>query len=137
VEILVDDARNAETDRERVLDVDLQKIVNGLWHAGAEAISINGQRLTALSPIRHGGQGITVNFRALDRPYRVLAIGNRLTLPSRFADTTSGQTWLDTQREVGLRFTLRTQASLRLPAANLPTFRYAEAPETPQEKRTS
>jgi len=137
VEIVVDDARDATSDSSHVLDIDLQKIVNGLWRAGAEAISINGQRLTALSPIRHGGQGITVNFRELTRPYRVLAIGDRLTLPSRFVDTTSGQAWLDAQRQVGLRFSMRTQSSLRLPAANLPVFRYAEPGPTAQEKRSS
>ena len=137
VEILVDDAKNAETDRERVLDIDLQKIVNGLWRAGAEAISINGQRLTARSAIRHGGKGITVNFQGVAPPYRILAIGNKLTLPSRFVDTTSGQAWLDAQREVGLRFSIRTESSLRLPAADLPTFRFAEPPQTPQGKRSS
>lgn len=136
VEIVVDDAKDAESDRQRVLDIDLQKIVNGLWYAGAEAISINGERLTALSAIRHGGQGITVNFRGLDRPYRILAIGDRLTMPSRFADTTTGQAWLDVQRQMGLRFTIRTQASLKLPAATVPTFRFAEAPETRQGKRS-
>ncbi|MGY2874840.1 uncharacterized protein YlxW (UPF0749 family) [Marmoricola sp. URHA0025 HA25] len=137
VEIDVDDAKGAESDRFRVLDTDLQKIVNGLWRAGAEAISINGQRLTALSPIRHGGQGITVNFRELTRPYRVLAIGDALRLPSRFIETTSGQAWLDAQREVGLRFSIRAKSSLRLPAAKLPSFRFVETSQTPQEKRSS
>jgi uncharacterized protein YlxW (UPF0749 family) len=137
VEILVDDAKNPETDRQRVLDIDLQKIVNGLWRAGAEAISINGHRLTALSAIRHGGEGITVNFQGLARPYRILAIGDQLNLPFRFQKTTSGQTWLDVQRQMGLRFDIRAQASLRLPAADLPTFRFAETPETRQEKRSS
>lgn len=138
VEIVVDDAPNAASSSNRVLDIDLQKIVNGLWRAGAEAISINGQRLTALSPIRHGGQGITVNFRELTRPYRILAIGDRLRLPSRFADTTTGQAWLDAQREVGLRFSgVRAMSSLRLPAADLPTFRYAEPREPAQEKGSS
>jgi uncharacterized protein YlxW (UPF0749 family) len=137
VEITADDAKNAESDRERVLDIDLQKIVNGLWRAGAEAISINGQRLTVLSAIRHGGEAITVNFQRLTRPYRILAIGDRDTLPSRFADSTSGQEWLDTQRQYGLRFTMRTDASLRLPAAEVPTLRYAEPPKTTQGKRSS
>jgi uncharacterized protein YlxW (UPF0749 family) len=137
VEIMVDDAKNAETDRDRVLDIDLQKIVNGLWSAGAEAISINGERLTARSAIRHAAQGITVNFHGVRRPYRVLAIGNKLTLPSRFVDTASGQAWLDSQREVGLRFSIRTDSSLRLPAADLPTFRYAEPTERTQGKRSS
>jgi uncharacterized protein YlxW (UPF0749 family) len=137
VEIVVDDAQDAESDRNRVLDSDLQKLVNGLWHAGAEAISINGERLTNLSAIRHAGSAITVNFTSLSRPYRILAIGNRDTLPSRFADSTSGQAWLDLQREVGLRFTMRTQGSLRLPAADVPTLRYAETPETTLRKRSS
>ena len=44
-----------------MLDPDLQKLVNGLWAAGAEAISINGQRLTNLSAIREAGEAITVN----------------------------------------------------------------------------
>jgi uncharacterized protein YlxW (UPF0749 family) len=138
VEIVADDAKGAESERNRVLDSDLQKLVNGLWEAGAEAISINGERLTNLSAIRHAGSAITVNFTSLSRPYRVLAIGNRDTLPARFADSSSGQAWLDLQREVGLRFTMRTQSSLRLPAADVPSLRYAETPKTNTlEKKTS
>lgn len=137
VEIVVDDAVNAESDRNKVLDSDLQKLVNGLWRAGAEAISINGQRLTNLSAIRHAGSAITVNFTSLSRPYRILAIGDRNTLPSRFADTTSGQAWLDLQRQVGLRFTMRTQKSLRLPAAEVPALRFAEPAASPKGKESS
>lgn len=125
VQIVVDDAVNAQSDRNKVLDVDLQKLVNGLWRAGAEAISINGERLTNLSAIRHAGTAITVNFTSLRRPYQVLAIGDPRTLPSRFADTTGGQAWLDLPREVGLRFSMRTQRSLRLPAAETPELRFA------------
>ena len=36
-------------------------LVNGLWQAGAEAISINGQRLTSTSAIRFAGQAILVD----------------------------------------------------------------------------
>lgn len=126
VEVVVDDAADAVNDRNKVLDGDLQKLVNGLWQAGAEAISINGQRLTALSAIRFAGSAITVNFVSLGRPYRVLAIGNPDTLPGRFADTTSGQAWLDLQREVGLKFSIRPQSSLRLPGRAVPTLRYVE-----------
>ncbi|HET6168143.1 MAG TPA: DUF881 domain-containing protein [Marmoricola sp.] len=137
VEIVVDDAEGAESDRNRVLDSDLQKLVNGLWEAGAEAISINGERLTNLSAIRHAGSAITVNFTSLSRPYRILAIGDTKTLPARFADTSSGQAWLDLQREVGLRFTMRTEGSLRLPAADVPVLRFAEPPENRLEKKSS
>jgi uncharacterized protein YlxW (UPF0749 family) len=131
VEVVVDDAPGATNDRNKVLDIDLQKLVNGLWRAGAEAISINGERLTTLSAIRHAGSAITVNYTSLSRPYRVLAIGDARTLPSRFADTTSGQAWLDLQRQFGLRFTMRTQRTLRLPAADTPELRFARTGSPP------
>jgi uncharacterized protein YlxW (UPF0749 family) len=134
VEVVVDDAENAQSDRYKVLDSDLQKLVNGLWRAGAEAISINNERLTALSAIRHAGSAITVNFTSLTRPYRVLAIGNPKTLPDRFLKTTSGQAWFDLQRQMGLQFTMRTQGSLKLPAAEVPTLRYARSPESTRGK---
>ncbi len=125
VRLLADDAANATEDREKVLDSDLQRLVNGLWQAGAEAISVNGLRLTALSAIRVAGVAITVNGRSLRRPYTVEAIGDPDTLPARFAETSSGQAWLDLQREVGLRLEISTVASLELPAADLPTLRFA------------
>lgn len=124
VEVVADDAPDAEEDRNKVLDSDLQKLVNGLWQAGAEAISINGERLTVLSAIRHAGSAITVNYTSLSRPYRILAIGNPETLPSRFAETTTGQAWLDLQGEVGLKFSMVTRDSLRLPAAETPQLRH-------------
>lgn len=124
VSVVADDAPDASSDRDKVLDSDLQKLVNGLWQAGAEAISINGQRLTALTAIRFAGSAITVNDVSLNRPYRILAIGNPDTLQGRFADTTSGGAWLDLQREVGLRFSMHSQSSLRLPGQVLPSLRY-------------
>jgi uncharacterized protein YlxW (UPF0749 family) len=136
VEVVVDDAENAQSDRDKVLDSDLQKLVNGLWRAGAEAISINGERLTALSAIRHAGSAITVNFTSLSRPYRVLAIGNPKTLPYRFGNTSGGRTWFDLKSQMGLQFTMRTQGSLRLPAAEVPTLRYAEPPAPTRGKRS-
>jgi len=126
VEVIVDDAIDAQSDRFKVLDSDLQKLVNGLWRAGAEAISINGERLTNRSAIRNAGSAISVNYTKLSRPYRILAIGDPKTLPSLFADSTSGQAWLDLQRQVGLRFSMRTQSSLRLPATEAPDLRFAK-----------
>ena len=62
-------------DVERVLDSDIQRAVNGLWSVGAEAIAVNGQRLTAQSAIRSAAGAILVNYRPLKPPYRVEAIG--------------------------------------------------------------
>ena len=51
-------ARPRRTRRGRVRDGDLQLVVNALWAAGAEAISINGQRLgpTTRHPVRRRGR---------------------------------------------------------------------------------
>ncbi len=129
VRVVADDAQGADSARNQVLDTDLQKLVNGLWEAGAEAVAVNGQRLTNLSTIRQAGGAITVNARSLRRPYVVTAIGNQDTLPARFAETSSGQAWLDLQREVGLRLSITPVDSLRLPGAEV-SLRYAnqEAP---------
>jgi uncharacterized protein YlxW (UPF0749 family) len=128
VKVVVDDAPGAQNARNQVLDSDLQKLANGLWEAGAEAISINGQRLSNLSAIREAGSAITVNYKSLRRPYTVLAVGNPNTLPARFADTTSGQAWLDLQQQVGLRFRMQQRRSLTLPAAPTPQLRFAQKP---------
>jgi len=129
VRIIADDAPNAESDRSRVLDGDLQKLVNGLWQAGAEAISINGERLTTLSAIRHAGSAITVNYTSLSRPYTILAIGDPKTMPTRFQATTTGGTWLDLVNEVGLVYSMTTRKSLRLPGADVPDLRFVNEPD--------
>ena len=78
-------------------------------------MAINGERLTNLSTIRLAGGAITVNARSLRRPYVVTAIGNPDTLPARFAETSSGQAWLDLQREVGLQLKIKPESSLTSP----------------------
>ena len=135
VEVITDDKPDAQSDRDKVLDTDLQKLVNGLWQSGAEAISINGQRLTALSAIRHAGEAITVNYKSLRRPYRVLAVGDPNTLSKQFPQTSSGTTWLDLQEQVGLKFAMYIRTKLRLPAAPVPKLRFAnQQPERPVGK---
>lgn len=56
-------------------DADLQLVINGLFHAGAEALDVNGSRVVATTPVRAAGDTIVVNFRPLSPPYVVEAIG--------------------------------------------------------------
>lgn len=126
VQITVDDAPGATSVRQTVLDSDMQQLINGLWQAGAEAISINNERITGLTAISQAGSAINVNYHDLTRPYVVSAIGDPKTLPARFADTAGGQTWLDLHQQVGLRFDVRTRSSMDLPSADSPTLRSAK-----------
>ncbi len=125
VRIVVDDARNALTDRQKVYDTDLQILANGLWSAGAEAVAINGQRLTALSAIREAGSAVNVNFRPLSRPYTVTAIGDPEQLPARFLDSDGGTWWLNLKAVYGHQFQMTSEDTLTLPAASAPLLRHA------------
>src|SRR5215475_6233706 len=62
-------------DQGHIVDFDLQVISNELWRDGAEAISINGQRLIATSAIRAAGNAILVDLAPLSEPYTIDAIG--------------------------------------------------------------
>ncbi|MCA9793006.1 MAG: DUF881 domain-containing protein [Candidatus Eremiobacteraeota bacterium] len=76
-----------------VHDVDLQALVTELSAAGAEAISINGERIVARSPIRCVGPTILVNETRVGTPYVVKAIGGSqdleggLRMPAGFLDS--------------------------------------------------
>lgn len=59
-----------------VHDADIQIILNDLRKAGAEAISINGQRVMSRSEIKCGGSIIRVNGRSSAPPYVIKAIGD-------------------------------------------------------------
>ncbi|GAA1266695.1 DUF881 domain-containing protein [Kitasatospora nipponensis] len=109
----------------RLHDRDLQLIVNGLWQAGAEAVSVNGQRLTALSAIRAAGDAILVDNRPLVPPYTVLAIGDQRKMPGAFQDSMGGHYLGILQDSYGIKATVTPERALTLPAAVGFTLRLA------------
>ena len=112
-------------DYGRVLDVDLQRVVNGLWAAGAEAVAINGQRVTGLTAIRSANDVVLVNYRPLRPPYEVVALGDPRTLPSRFVDGPGG-TWLQAISGAhDIHFDIRSEEELTVPASGGSTLRHA------------
>jgi uncharacterized protein YlxW (UPF0749 family) len=135
IQVVVDDAPHPSSDKELVQAGDLQKLVNALWQVGAEAISINGQRLTALSPIRDAAGAITVNFRSLSAPYTVSAIGDPKSMGARLLDTDGGQTWLTLQSTFGMKFDVESKDTMVLPAARHTSLRYAHKPEPTRRHR--
>ena len=65
-----------------VHDTYLLTIVNELRAAGAEALSINGERILATSEIRCVGPTVSVNNTKQAAPFEIRAIGNPDTLES-------------------------------------------------------
>ncbi len=147
VKLVVDDAKEAGTggngnpraasgfsDTGRVRDRDMQRVVNGLWESGAEAIAINGQRLTALSAIRAAGDAILVDNRPLVPPYTVLAVGDGGRLSTRFQNSSDGLYLHALQKNYGIRTGISVESDVQLPAAPSVIVRTAQ-PST--EKGTS
>lgn len=65
-----------------VHDSDILSIVNEIKASGAEAISVNDQRIMAMSEIRCAGTTILVNWNKIGPPFVIKAIGNQQLLES-------------------------------------------------------
>ncbi|MET8310660.1 MULTISPECIES: DUF881 domain-containing protein [unclassified Micromonospora] len=114
----------------RVLYSDLQGVANALWSVGAEAIAINGQRLTSTSTIRSAGEAILVDFRPVTGPYEVSAVGPG-SMRRKFEDSRSAALMREVAQKTGLSFGVRESDDLTLPAAPEPQLRYAKPSVSP------
>lgn len=129
VKLVVDDAKEAGSDGDgprgssgfsdtgRVRDRDMQRVVNGLWQSGAEAVAVNGQRLTSLSAIRAAGDAILVDNKPLVPPYTVLAVGDGQRLSTAFQDSADGQYLHALRENYGVRTKISAEGEVRLPSA--------------------
>jgi uncharacterized protein YlxW (UPF0749 family) len=149
VKLVVDDAKDTRdsdtggprqssgfSDNGRVRDRDLQRVVNGLWESGAEAVSVNGQRLTALSAIRAAGEAILVDNKPLVPPYTLLALGPGQKLSTSFEDSADGQYLQVLEENYGVRTNISTQDEVRLPAAPSLIVRTAKPAQTGEGSRS-
>jgi uncharacterized protein YlxW (UPF0749 family) len=108
-----------------VHDFDLLQVVNELRAAKAEAIAVNGIRITGFTPIRCVGPTIYINFEPKPAPFIVEAIGNSaelksaVSMPGGIIDNLKNQT-------LGVKVT--ETSDLNLPAADgVPTLRVAKS----------
>lgn len=148
IKLVVDDAKDTQdsdsggprqssgfSDNGRVRDRDLQRVVNGLWESGAEAVSVNGQRLTSLSAIRAAGDAILVDNKPLVPPYTLLAVGPGKELSTTFQDSADGQYLQVLQENYGVRTGISTHDDVRLPAAPSLIVRAAKPVQTGEGSR--
>lgn len=115
----------------RVSSADLQIIVNGLWAAGAEAISINGHRLTSTAAIRFAGQAIIVDFRPLSRPYAITALGDPDQVRSHFDSAFGGLYLQELTAQFAIAATWTNATRLRVPGN--PSLRISIARPLPSD----
>jgi uncharacterized protein YlxW (UPF0749 family) len=108
-------------------DRDLRSVVNELWSDGAEAIAVNGIRLTPTSAIRFAGQAVLVDQQPITSPYVIRAIGSPATLDTGFASSAVASRYQTLVSAEGIRFSFGQLGSVTLPAAPVADPLYARA----------
>lgn len=80
--VTMKDSPSADVPENEALihDDDILKVINELRDAGAEAISINDERILATSEIRCSGATVSVNNKRYSAPYVIKAIGDSKNL---------------------------------------------------------
>lgn len=115
-----------------VLVDDLRDIVAALWASGAEAITINGERLVATSSIYGVGASILVNTSFLPAPYRIEAVGGDGLLERFQADPAFTGRVAQRIEFYGLEFATAQAEDLELPAfVGTTRFRWGVPLESP------
>jgi uncharacterized protein YlxW (UPF0749 family) len=111
---------------------DLRTIVEELWSAGAEAVAINGERLTASTAIIDVGPSILANAAYLAGPYQITALGPE-DMYSRLAAAPGFVDFIRSRAEgFGIRVSIAQPASVDMPAfVGTVTLRYARPEPSP------
>jgi uncharacterized protein YlxW (UPF0749 family) len=95
---------------------DLRTVVSLLWQTGAEAIAINGERVTATTAIVDIGGSVLVNAAYVAAPYEVTAIGPK-DLFDRLSSTPGWEEFVRTRRgSFGIGISLAEPESVDVPA---------------------
>lgn len=116
--VTIDDSKRPSKPGENpnlylIHDDDILKVINELWAAGAEAISINEQRLIASSEVRCAGPTLSVNNSRYSPPYEVRVIGEPTTLEN--ALKMRGGV-IETLQFWGIQVTIKKQDIVMVPA---------------------
>lgn len=99
---------------ELVHNTDLIEIVNELKNSGAEAISINGQRVISTTYINCVGAVITVNGEKLNSPFVISAIGN----VERLSGITRPGSYIGIMQEDGIEIKVEKSVEVKIPKYN-------------------
>ena len=95
-----------------VHDEDILKVVNELRSEGAEAISVNEQRIISTSEIRCAGTTIFINGERVGAPFKIKAIGDPALLESAMLMRGG---YVDGLKEWGLRINTTRETDIVIP----------------------
>jgi len=94
-------------------DEDILKVVNELFAAGAEAVSVNGQRIIANTEIRCVGPTIIINSVRMAPPFIIQAIGDPETLETSLKMRGG---IVESLKVFGIQVNIQKQSQIDMPA---------------------
>lgn len=118
-------ANSATTNANDLLvhDLNVLSIVNELKNAGAEAISINGNRVVNTTAISCDGNVIVVNGEKISSPIEIYAIG----LPEQLTTLNRAGGTLERFKELGKQVELNKSSNVQIPKyTGVFNFKYAK-----------
>lgn len=121
VQVTLDDAPSEarsdeiEPDALIVHQQDIQAVVNALWTGGAEAVSIQGQRVISTSAIRCVGNSVVLHGVPYPPPYEIEAIGRVDRLIDALNDAPGVRVYLDYVERFGLGYQLEHRDDISVP----------------------
>ena len=109
-----------------VHDLDVYYVINELKNAGAEAISVNDQRVVPTSAIECGGNIITINGEKIGSPFEIKAIG----LPENLANLDRTGGYLAKMRSDGVGSELKKSNNITIPKySGIINYKYVKSVE--------
>ncbi|GAA2519482.1 DUF881 domain-containing protein [Rarobacter incanus] len=106
---------------------DLQAVVNALWAGGAEAMSLQGKRITAQSAIRCVGNVLYLQGEIYSPPYTIEAIGEASALHAALDSDRSIQIYQQYVEAYSLGWKVSDEKTITIPATtDTQRLRYAE-----------
>ena len=131
-----DDQPGADDIDENLLVVhqqDIQAVVNALWSGGAEAVSLQDQRIISTTGIKCVGNTVVLQGVPYSPPYQIAAVGDSSAMYNALLASDDVSTYLQyTEPPYNLGWTLRESAQLTVPGYDGPLdLGYADAPSLP------
>jgi uncharacterized protein YlxW (UPF0749 family) len=106
---------------------DIQGFVNALWAAGANAISLQGQRLISTTGIKCVGNTVVLEGVPYSPPYRIEAVGEVSALWAGLSDSRSAQIYNEYVDAYGLGLSIEEADNLDIPGYDVtPKLLWAE-----------
>ena len=97
---------------------DIQAVVNAMWEAGADAITIQGKRVVTTTGIKCAGSSVELNGIYYSQPYVISAVGNQ----SRLLSSINGDDYISRyrsdseQEDIQVGWSLAFESRIEAPA---------------------